>query len=920
MKTTTYAIVDIETTGTDPKVDRIIQFGCVLVENSEIVGRFAADINPGQPISKQIQSLTKISNKRVKKAPFFEDIAITIFNLLEDTVFVAHNIHFDYNFLNHELQRCGMPPLTIPGVDTVELAQIFLPTEISFRLGDLAESLDLSHDNPHQADSDAEVTAELLIYIEKVMKKLPLITVEQIAKLSEATSRQTGEYIQKILQEMQESPERLNPEIAVIDGIALRKKEVQLFEEQQFAKAFPVSKKEKITLYQEKLTYRKEQGKLMNSIYRHFAEEGPKDLLMEASTGMGKTIGYLLPAHYLATPEEPVIISTVSILLQQQLMNQDIPLLNTILEQPIQATIVKSKRHYIDLQRFKATLTVPLKQKQYAMYQMGILVWLTQTTTGDFAELNLIRLNHTLFQEIQHRGIEYLSTKQAFYQEDFLRHLHAKMKQSNVLIVNHALLAQETQRKEQLIPNSRYLIIDEAHHLPDTLEKVSNLFVDTASFEKKLGQFQDSGQFFDLIEMLLDNNEELLRIFQLYRQELRAIIDVQEDIFAEWTANWPVKEEKIVTETERQAVSLSTEKNIQRLLLYYEEVLQLQEELLPGMTQISDAWLNRQQILFGQLISFFEEMSKQATIIQCWFNDWSKNYVHFIFPYGNRMTAKIQLVDFDAALLPNTRWYDRYEKILYLGGTLRVSGNRQYFANRLGIPEASLKVIPSVYDYEKQAQLFVLDTDIVPKELSVPEYVYFLTRQLTILLKDTNQPVLVLFTSHDILQRVYERIHMHFLEHGREIIAQGIGGSREKLLKRFMQSKNSILFGADSFWEGVDLPGDALQLLIVTRLPFENPERLLVQARYDYLKEAGVNPFMEETLPKAALKLRQGLGRLIRSEEDKGTMVILDSRIVRTKYGKKIARALPKELPIIEASIEEIKEATLNFIEKPENE
>lgn len=221
---TTYAIVDIETTGTDPKSDRIIQFGCVLVENNKIVSRFATDINPMQPISKQIQNLTHISNKRVKKAPLFEDVAPTIYNLLENTIFVAHNIHFDYHFLNHELERCGMPSLTIPGIDTVELAQIFLPTEVSFRLGDLAENLGLEHDAPHQADSDAEVTAALLVYIEATMKKLPLVTMEKIAQLSIVTSMQTSEYIQSVVQEMRENPRPLAPELEIVDGMALRKR------------------------------------------------------------------------------------------------------------------------------------------------------------------------------------------------------------------------------------------------------------------------------------------------------------------------------------------------------------------------------------------------------------------------------------------------------------------------------------------------------------------------------------------------------------------------------------------------------------------------------------------------------------------------------------------------------------------------
>ncbi len=913
---TTYAVVDIETTGTDPKTDRIIQFGCVLVENNEIVSRFAADINPAQPISKQIQSLTNISNQRVKKAPYFEDVAPTIYNLLSDTIFVAHNIHFDYHFLNHELQRCGMPKLTIPGIDTVELAQIFLPTEVSFRLGDLAESLGLAHDSPHQADSDAEVTADLLLHIEAEMRKLPLVTMEKIVQLSVVKSMQTSAYIETIFRDMQAKPQPIAAELTVIDGIALRKKEVRLFSEQQYRKKFPVTKKEKQQLYQETLTYRKEQGKLMNLIYRHFTESEQKDLLVEASTGMGKTIGYLLPAHFLATPEQPVIISTVSILLQQQLMNQDIPLLNTILDQPLQATVVKSKSHYLDLQRFKVTLDAPLQQKQYALYQMGILVWLTQTVTGDLDELNLLKLNHLLFQEIKHRGVEHLAAAKSFYQEDFLRHLYAQMKQSNLLIVNHALLAQETQRKEQLIPNSRYLIIDEAHHLPEIMEKVSHLFLDTAAFQRKVNQLREEGQLFDLIGMLLDQDAEAVHLFELYQEEVQAIIETQEDIFREWLLTAQLQEETLITKEQREQLSPRCEKNIQRLLLYYEELTELQLRLTLKLDQLSSAWLNRQRIFAGELLSFFAEMDQQAQLMTCWFANWQTNYVHFLAPYPNQRTVKLQLIDFDAAILPNTRWYERYEKILYIGGTLRVSGNRRYFSQKMGLPEATLKVIPTTYDYAQQAQLFVLNHGVELPEMTPEEYSGYLAQTLSALLKDIERPVLVLFTSHDTLQRVYERMHMRFLEKGREIIAQGIGGSREKLLKRFMRSDNSILFGADSFWEGVDLPGDALQLLIVTRLPFENPQRPLVQARYAYLKAQGINPFLQETLPKAALKLRQGLGRLIRSEQDKGTMIILDRRIVTTKYGQKIARTLPKELPLIEASVAEIHKEVCRFLEK----
>ena len=239
-----------------------------------------------------------------------------------------------------------------------------------------------------------------------------------------------------------------------------------------------------------------------------------------------------------------------------------------------------------------------------------------------------------------------------------------------------------------------------------------------------------------------------------------------------------------------------------------------------------------------------------------------------------------------------------------------------YFAQRLGIPDAKLKVIPPPYHYNEQVRLFVLNEQVAIKELSIYEYVEFIVRTLSPILEQQKESTLVLFTSHDILQKVYYRMQMSFLENGREIIAQGIGGSREKLLKRFRHRKGAVLFGADSFWQGVDLPGDTLQLLIVTRLPFDHPQRPMIEAKSRYLDEQGDNYFKKEALPKASLKLRQGLGRLIRSEEDRGVMVVLDSRLIHSSYGQKLQQSLPKDLAIHERSVAEMLPEIAQFFKR----
>ncbi|MCU7356362.1 helicase C-terminal domain-containing protein [Enterococcus dispar] len=912
-RNTTYAVVDIETTGTDPKVDRIIQIGCVLIRNGRLINRFATDINPGRKIPKQIQNLTHISNGRVQKAPYFEDVAFIIADLLADTVFVAHNIFFDYQFLNAELKRCGVTPLKISGIDTVELAQIFLPEESSFRLSDLAESFGLQHDNPHQADSDAEVTAALLLYIEAVMRQLPLVTLQTISELAILTAMQTGDYIKNIYQQQLKENPLLSEELEIVAGIALRKKAITLYEDSYYQKKYPQKKSQKEKLYQNELSFRKEQARLMNLVYQHFTQDETKDLLIEAATGMGKTIGYLLPASFLATPENPVIVSTVSLLLQEQIIKKDIPLLNRFLEQKIQAVVVKSKRHYLDLARFKQTLLSPVSQKQYALYQMAVLVWLTKTTTGDFGELNLINLNHLFFQDVAHRGVNYLSPKSPFYPHDFLKFLNSQMQESNCLIINHAFLAQESLRQEPLLPQSPYLIVDEAHHLPTICERIAAESFNTFSFEKKVQQVLGEDGLFARLDNWLKEELEGKRLVNLLQEELKEL-GASYELLADLLAQELAEHQEIVTAEDFVKFDKKTMKCFKKIELFLQESAEIRDSWQQFIQKRQFAWGTMAQFDFAILDELFNDLAKHKRVMQRFCHDFTPRYIHWVLRRENQHGLTFQVTDFEAAILPQTKWYSRFEKIVYIGGALKLTKDRNLFAKRLGLPAANLKIIPAPFDYDKQTEILVPIKAAHIPQLSPSEYSDFLAENLTILLKDFNRPALVLFTSHEVLQKVYEKMHLKFLENGREILAQGIGGSRDKLLKRFSQSDAGILFGTDSFWEGIDLPGEQLELVIVTRLPFENPKRPFVHARYDFLNSIGADPFYEESLPNAMLKLRQAYGRLIRSPKDRGVMVVLDRRFVNTTYGKQLRQAIPKKVVINELSLLEMTLEITKFL------
>lgn len=916
-----YAVVDLETTGTDPAIDRIIQFGCVLIQDGKIISRFATDINPNQAISKQIQQLTGISNSRVQKAPYFEDVALTIYNLLADTVFVAHNIYFDYSFLTQELIRCGTPKLKILGIDTVELAQIFLPTERSFRLSDLSESLGLIHDNPHQADSDAQVTAELLLLIEAKMRRLPLITMEAIDRLSQQTGMHTSIYIHRIYEEMKQDIQPLQKDQHVVSGIALRKKEVPLYEEKLYGNpVFPHKKKSKEKMFAEKIGYRSEQSRMMNLVYEHFTTDENKNLFIEAATGTGKTLGYLFPLSYLATPENPVIISTVSIVLQNQLIKKDIPLANQICPKPLQSVIIKSHRHYIDLQRFKATLKNPLQQKQYALYQMGVLVWLVETETGDLDELQLTNFNHVFWRDVAHRGIDFISDQDSLYQEDFVRYLYKKVRQSNVLIVNHAFLAQETLREVPLLPKSSYLIIDEAHHLPEIAGKITNRQFNYVSFKKLARLYLEEDQLFDQVDQIFEAEMQEQRLLRIYSKALNDLIEEFSDLFYELNQLFITENKQnlgpfLLTKALFDHLSLDGETSIQKIEILLTEMQEIQNGLKQSIVEQVEKYSASQRIIFVSLLQFFERIETIYECFDIYVNEWQPRWIkeYSATPQGHGILA---INDLEASILPETTWYDRYQRILYTGGTLKFGNDKKYLPNKLGLSEVLFKTLPDPYDYEANARLYIPKEAVAISQTNGAEFAAYIASVIQELAQQQDRSILVLFTSHEILASVYYRLHPQFLNAGRDLLAQGISGSREKILKRFSHSKNSILLGADSFWEGVDLPGEALSILIVTRLPFENPKRPFVKARYDYLEEKGIQAFSHEALPKAALRLRQALGRLIRSDSDKGALLVLDRRLVTAKYGKRMLKALPKNLPVKEESLSEIASELNEFLNK----
>ncbi|MGX6977710.1 helicase C-terminal domain-containing protein [Vagococcus elongatus] len=917
-----YAVVDIETTGTSVQMDRIIQIGCVFIQDGEVIDRFVTDLNPRIKLSKQIESLTHISNEQLANAPYFEDIAAKLFELLKDTVFVAHNIFFDYQFLSAEFERAGFPGMMMPGMDTVELAQIFIPTLPSYRLSDIADQFDFSHDRPHQADSDAFVTGQLFMMIQEEIRKIPLVTLEKIISLADVLAMETRDFLMLQLEIIQKHLPPLREDVQVVHGLALKKK-VDLVGQYPAKPAgeFPRNREGKEAVYGEFLDYRESQGQMMNDIFDFFTSTNfdVKNLSIESPTGSGKTFAYLFPLSYKATVDNPLIVSTISIVLENQLLKEAVPLVNKVNPDCLQATVIKSSKYFIDLTKFAATLANPLKQKQYALYQMRCLVWLLETDTGDMSELNLSNLDHVFFSHVRHLGEKYVTESSPYYDEDFWLFLKKKVRQSNVLIVNHAFLIKETFREFPWLPASEHLIIDEAHHFPEIAERLGYRhlnFLQLKSSLFKLIHFHEQepewkkitkDQGWPLKNKLLERTAlETINVLEIVQDDIieTALIDSAHQF----------DDEILLTSESLDNLPIYLNQDIFRLNRLLQDLVNLIAQGQDYITEELDKWLISEQLTLQNWQSLGENLIENYHFIDSFLTSSEEQSVRWLKIEEKQQNVYLYTSEFLPSSADSSAWYDRYDKILFTGGTLKIGNDTQYLAKNLGIDSMPFIQFPTLFDFSTQARFYVPEESLSFSDLSSAYYEKYLIDSVLSFALNIPVKMLVLFTSHEMLQNVYHGIQPKLLNHNIEVLGQGLSGSRERIMKRFTGQGRKVLLGADSFWEGIDLPGDALQLIVVARLPFESPERPFVKEKLKFLQQQGMDGFQQYSLPKAVLRLRQGIGRLLRTKEDRGAVVMMDPRIVKARYAKKIQSALPEGLSLTEQSFENILKDLKNFL------
>ncbi|WP_412557015.1 bifunctional DnaQ family exonuclease/ATP-dependent helicase [Streptococcus suis] len=466
-----YAVVDLEATGTGTDA-KIIQIGIVLVENGEIIDSYATDINPYELLDDHIKNLTGITDQQLSQAPDFGQVASTIYDMIGDAIFVAHNVKFDANLLAEALFFEGYELLT-PRVDTVELSQLFFPTFEKYSLGNLAEHLELGLDQAHTAISDAMATARLLIKIQEKIKSLPRSIVEKILDLADNLLFESRLVIDEMVPVLSEN---LSYDLESTHGLVLKKPE-------EIKSAYRLSEDFSTNIALLGLHERKKQTAFAQVVEKRLADE-EKVHFIQAQAGLGKTYGYLLPL--LAKSDQPLLVTVPTKLLQEQIMEKEGSKLKEIFRIPIVS--LKSPKHFIKLDSYWRTLQRQDDNRLVNQFKMQVLVWLTETHTGDLDELKQKQRYQAYFDEIAHDGD--LETESLFGGWDFWQRLNQQALSSRLLITNHAYFLNHLKDQDPLM-DKRLVVIDEAQKFLLAAENLATASQDLTSMLQVLQSKKD---------------------------------------------------------------------------------------------------------------------------------------------------------------------------------------------------------------------------------------------------------------------------------------------------------------------------------------------------------------------------------------------------------------------------------------------
>ncbi len=912
--------MDVETTGLSPQADEIIEVGAVRFRGADTIDTFHSLVNPHRKLDAFIRRHTGILQSEVDAAPTFSRLAGPLTEFVGSLPIVGHNLDFDLQFLAAK----GVT-FTNPRTDSLELARVLIPSA-RYSLDKLADSLGVSHDQPHRALADAKSASRVFHRLLEISEDLDEYTLAEMRRLAARSSSILSYLLRRLESHRLSHPvtphapgpdlqSRAQASVTGIDVSAIRNrlKRQRALRPNDTPQPIEVNLVRKIlgaggpmSRAMDGFEERPEQAAMAEAV-THAVNHG-KRLVVEAGTGVGKSMAYLLPAALYALKNNVrVVVSTNTINLQEQLLDKDVPALVAALQgidgvpvEDFQYRVLKGRSNYLCLNRWSHLRSSDSISLDDARMLSKLLVWMQATSTGDRNELNL---GSGPMRAPWNR----LSAQRAFDCSGvngvcFLRAARDRAAAAHLVIVNHALLITDLVTGGAVIPEHDVLIIDEAQRLEGvatdhlgfeiTRESIDDLLDllagDRGILNRAALGIRASSAAQTRRDSLDEAAQKILQILPTLRESIAKLFTILDGILGP-----PSGAESKFGQQRRLTLAARSQPAWSDAEIEWHAADTALAALDSGISALDTSMegLEDADVLDYEAIAMeTRSVRDQARDLRRQISEFvphpDENGVYWLSRPASSNALALNMAPLHVGDLLEKLVYSQRRSVVLTSATLSANGSFDHLVERTGFADADEKLLGSPFDYPNAALL------CIPNDMPEPtswDYRAAVEQAIMDAALAAGGATMALFTSHSALQGAARALKSSLQAHGIETLAQGIDGTPNQIVRRFVENPASVLLGTSSFWEGVDLPGDALQVLLVARLPFSVPSDPVFSARSELYE----NDFEQYSVPQAILRLRQGFGRLIRTNRDRGVAVILDRRIVSRRYGQMFLDSLP---------------------------
>lgn len=914
----------METTGLDPEGDDIIEVGAVKFQGQRTLETFQSFVNPHRRLNDFVKRFTGIAQSDVDAAPPFSVVAGQLVPFVGSAPIVGHHLGFDLGFLASKGVR-----LSNPRTDTWDLAFVLLPELREYALARVAASLGIAHPRPHRAVPDAQTTGQLFRKLVDIASELDVYTLAQMESVASRSSWVLS-YLIRALETHKLQTDGRPGVPGVIGGpppeaprIGASGFDVQALKErlrqgrslrpsravrQVDAERVDALLREGGPLSQAMPGFEERSEQLAMARAVADAVNHGKRLMVEAGTGVGKSLAYLLPAAmYALANNKRVVVSTNTINLQEQLITKDVPTLVEALEagetgsaQELRYCHLKGRANYLCLRRWYHLLSGDVLSDDEARLASKVLVWLQSTATGDRSELNLGNRNSSApWTRLSSDGALECPGVSGVC---FLRSARDKAAASHLVIVNHALLMSDLTAGGTLIPDYDILIVDEAHHLEEEATRHLGFALSQSRLDEHLRSLSDDRSVVvDAISAFRGSTAgegrratvervcaEIASRVPVARQHASATYSLLAGLIARESKRpggqtWELR---VSSAARAQPHWSEVEIGWQNLDISLIDLDRALGQLALSLEGLEEAGLINYERLTAEVARLQQANMELRQMLTEFVAHPRPEAVYWLTQRGFRGELAIHAAPLQVGETLEEELFSKRDCVVMTSATLGTQGSFNHIIQRTGFSGADEMMLGSPFDYPNSAMLCVPDDMPEPSSWA---YQAAVEQAITDAVTAVGGRTMALFTSHASIQTTAKAIRADLLARGINVLAQGVDGRPAQLLRRFLAEPSSLLLGTSSFWEGVDLAGESLKVLLVLRLPFSVPTEPLFEARSELYDD----PFNEYAVPQAVLRLRQGFGRLIRTRTDRGVAVILDRRITSRRYGREFLASLP---------------------------